>query len=325
MAVIPNVITHGLMALDVYNKLEPSQVRDAIAKHPKAYLLGSNGPDILFYYKAFPWQNQKLNKKVALYGNAVHESNVNAFYKFALDTIHSISDPQRKDILISYISGHLMHWSLDCLTHPFIFYRSGRLEGETQFWHYRYESMIDSLMITYYKRRKMNKINIEEFVNVSQEECRAIASLYQMILQEIFSISTEAKVIEDAIKTMKPMLKVLFDPNNIRTPIVKKLEEKIAKPWAFSSHIVNSQLDSEHDILNLSRQTWSNPTDIDDTSNESFIDLYEKSIILGIEGIVAMNRALDNPNESLDELLKGRQYDTGRTEGLMMQYFDNIY
>lgn len=325
MAVIPNVVTHGLMALDVYNKLGESEVRNAIAKHPKAYLLGSNGPDILFYYKVFPWQDQTLNKKVSLYGNAVHERNVNDFYNHAINFIQSTHDVQRRLVLISYLAGHLMHWSLDCLAHPFIFYRSGKIEGETKYWHYRYESMIDSLMITYVKRRNMNKVNIKEFVNVSQFERRVIASFYQMVLSDVFGIETQAEIIDEAIVSMKKILGFLYDPKNLVTPIIKKLEAKMAEPWAFSSHIVNSQLDSEHDILNLSHEPWSNPTDIEDVSTQSFIDLYEESIVLGQEVLSQFNEILRDKRTSLDDLLQNRQYDTGRVVGKKMEYFNNIY
>ena len=325
VAVIPNVVTHGLMALDVYNKLEDSEVRNAIAKHPKAYLLGSNGPDILFYYKVFPWQDQKLNKKVSLYGNAVHERSINDFYSHALEFINSIKDTNRKSILISYLAGHLMHWALDTLAHPFVFYRSGKIEGETKYWHFRYESMIDSLMLAYVKRKNMNKVNITEFVNVSQEERRVIASFYQMMLSDVFEIDTSPQVIDEAIVGMKNILKFLYDPRNITTPVIKKLEKKLAEPWAFSSHIVNSQLDMHHDILNLSKETWSNPTNIEETSNESFVELYDQSVDLGLTLITALNEVLGGTRFTLNDLLLNRQYDTGRPVGVKMEYFNNIY
>lgn len=313
------------MALDVYNKLEDSEVREAIAKHPKAYLLGSNGPDILFYYKVFPWQDQKLNKYVSGFGNAVHTTHINDFYQHALDFILNTQDKERKSILISYLAGHLMHWSLDVLAHPFVFYRSGKIEGDTKYWHFRYESMIDSLMLAYVKRRNMKKVNIKEYVNVSQQERRVIASFYQMILADVFDIKTSPQVIDDAIVAMKRMLGFLYDPNNIRTPLIQKLENKMSEPWAFSSHVVNSKLDMHHDILNLSHETWSNPTNLEETSNESFIDLYNCSIDLGLDLVARLNNILMGTETSLDDLLLNRQYDTGRPVGIEMEYFNNIY
>ncbi|QIK70906.1 zinc dependent phospholipase C family protein [Erysipelothrix sp. HDW6C] len=325
MAVIPNVITHGLMALDVYNKLEMSAVQKAIEKHPKAYLLGSNGPDILFYYKVLPWQDQKLNKHVAGYGNAVHETHINDFFREAVRFVGDMKDPERQDILISYLAGHFLHWSLDSLAHPFIFYRSGEIAGATKFWHYRYESMIDALMITYVKKRDMNSLKAIRFVDVSASERRVIASFYQMMLARVFHIDTEPEVIDEAIASFKKALGFLYDPHNVKTSAIKAYENKFLEPWALSSHIVNANIDAEYDVLNLKHDVWSNPTDINDTSTLSFVDLYDYSIKLGLLLLDRFDDALLGDAVNFDEILNDCQYDTGRPVGIKMKFYNSIY
>ena len=310
------------MALDVYNKLESSLVQSAIRSHPKSFLLGSNGPDILFYYKVFPWEDQVLNKEIAAYGSLVHVEHVNDFYTYALNFIRNIEDPKRKEILTAYLAGHFMHWSLDSLAHPFVFYRSGEIAGATKFWHYRYESMIDSLMVTYYKRKQLTDLKASRFVNVSREERRIIASFYQAVLKDVFKIDTEAIIIDSAINSFKKILHFLYDPQNIMTPIVKKMQ---SKPWEFTSHMVNSQIDAEYDVLNLKKEAWSNPTDINDVSNLSFIDLYEESVELGGVLIDALNDGLAHKRDNFDDILQDRGYETGRHVDIKMQYYDSIY
>ena len=322
MALIPNVVTHGLMALDVFNKLESSSVQTAIHNYPKSFLLGSNGPDILFYYKVFPWEDQSQNKMVADFGQKVHTEHINDFFNYALDFIQKVKDPVRKEILTSYIAGHFMHWSLDSLAHPFVFYRSDRLEGDTEFDHYRYESMIDSLMVTYYKKKNLSDLKAKRFVNVSSQERRIISSFYQTVLQDVFGIKTEAKVINSAIVSFKNILNFLYDPHNIVTPLIKKME---TKPWAFSSHVVNSEIDATYDVLNLKKDAWSNPTDISDVSNQSFIEIYEESVDLGVTLVNALDDALSGTRDSFDDLIQNRQYDTGREVGLEMKFFNSIY
>lgn len=322
---MPNVVTHGLMALDVYNQLESSRVKSAIAKYPKAYLLGSNGPDILFYYNVFPWQDQKVNLKVADYGHAVHSTNINAFYNVGMRFVMDVKDEKRKEILLAYLAGHLMHWALDSLAHPFIFYRSGKLEGITRYHHYRYESMIDSLMVLYVKRRKLTQLHAKRFVNVDAEERRVIASFYQSMLANVYDIYENQDVIESAIVSLKNILGFLYDPHNITLPIIQGLEKQMASDWAFSSHVVGSKIDATYDVLNLKHETWSNPTDITDTSTQSFIDLYNESIDLGLKGIALMNDVMGGKESTFDSLLQGACYDSGRAEGIEMKYFDSIY
>ena len=325
MAVIPNVVTHGLMALDVFNELEQSTVQVAIDAHPKAFLLGSNGPDMLFYYKAFPWQDQKLNKHVKEFGDAVHREHINDFYNHALGFILKTKDEHRKTVLISYMAGHFLHWSLDTLAHPFVFYRSGPLKGKSKYWHYRYESMLDALMVTYVKKRDMKSLKAYRFVDVSDDEKRIISSFYQQMLADVFGIYTKPEIIASSISSFKSMLKFLYDPRNLITPLIEKLENKMAEPWAFTSHIVNSDIDAKFDVLNLRRDTWANPTDQVDISNQSFIDLYNESIDLGVELLKEFDEALLGKRDNFDDLLENRQYLTGRKVGLEMKYYDSIY
>lgn len=313
------------MALDVYNKLEVSEVQEAIAKHPKAYLLGSNGPDLLFYYKALPWQDQALNKKVGGYGNLVHIEHINDFYREAVSFVRQVQDPERRAILVAYLSGHFMHWSLDTLAHPFVFYRSGEIANETKYWHFRYESMIDALMVSYVKRRDMKKLKATRFVDVDATERRVIASFYQMLLANVFDIQTSPQVIEESIVTFKTALGFLYDPSNIKTPVIRAYENKFLEPWALTSHVVNGELDSEHDVLNLKHDVWSNPTDINDTSRLSFVDLYDYSIKLGVILVDRLNEALSDPSVTFDDILRDCQYDTGRPVGKEMKYYNSIY
>lgn len=322
---MPNFVTHGLMALDVYNQIEASTVKSAIKKFPEAYLLGSNGPDILFYYQALPWQDQKLNKKVADYGHVVHSSQINEFYNEAVSFIGSIQDGHRQEILISYLAGHLQHWALDSLAHPFVFYRSGSLQGQRPYDHYRYESMIDSLMITFVKRKRLSDLRVKRFVDVNAEQRRIIASFYQRMLYVIFDIQEDTKVIEEAIKTFRITLNYVYDPNNISFHIISAYEKAKHSPWKYSSHVVSSKIESKYDVLNLKHETWSNPTDLTQTSTQSFVDLYNQSIDLGIQSIEKLSEALETKGETFDSLLQGRCYDTGRAEGVEMKFFESVY
>ena len=314
------------MALDVFNALPASSVKESIQKHPKAYLLGSNGPDILFYYKVFPWEDQDQNKAVADIGSLVHEKNINRFYEYALAFIQSVEDQNRKDILTAFIAGHMMHWSLDSLSHPFVFYRSGEIAGDTKYWHYRYESMIDALMVTYYKKRQLSDLKANRFVNVNSEERRVIASFYSSILGDVFDLDLEASVIDSAIDSFKKILHFLYDPHYLVTPLLQGVEHLLGNEWQFTSHNVNPRIDATYDVLNLKKETWFNPTDLNLASNTSFIELYEESVSLGIVLIQALNEGLNKTRSNFDDILENRQNDTGvPSSSDAMKYYDSIY
>lgn len=313
------------MALDVYNSIEASSVKESIKKHPKAFLLGSNGPDILFYYKVFPWEDQDENKRIADIGSLMHEENINAFYTEALAFINRVQDPERKDILTAFLAGHMMHWSLDSISHPFIFYRGGEIAGKTEFWHFRYESMIDALMVTYYKKKQLTDLKAKRFVDVNEHERRVIASFYSSMLENVFDVAVSDGEIDSAIHSFKKILNFLYDPHNIVTPLLKGAEHVLGNEWAFTSHSVNPRIDATYDVLNLKKEIWYNPTDLNMASNTSFIELYEASIKLGSILIGALNDGLEGTRQNFDDILQDRQYDTGVSTGAKMKYYDSIY
>ena len=50
---MPNIITHGLFAKAVYDEISDHKLKEIIKEFPREYIIGSNGPDFLFFYKFF--------------------------------------------------------------------------------------------------------------------------------------------------------------------------------------------------------------------------------------------------------------------------------
>ena len=124
---------------------------------------------------------------------------------------------------------------------------------------------------------------------------------------------------------MKDSLTYLYNPNNVIFDLVTKYERRKNIPWKYSSHIVSSRIDAEYDVLNLKHVAWCNPADPTDISTQSFIDIYNQSIDLGIETLEFLENKLEHKEESFETILQGKCYDTGKKEGLEMRVFDSIY
>ena len=97
---------------------------------------------------------------------------------------------------------------------------------------------------------------------------------------------------------------------------VNYLDEREIKTKDFYDQVMNGALPTTSQV---------NPTDYEDTSTQSFVDLYNESIELGIEGVSVLNDFLDGEREVFDDYLQGKCYDSGREEGIAMRYFDSIY
>ena len=106
---MPSIITHGLFAKNVLDHLNDKKLIQIIKKHPREFIIGSNGPDFFFFYKIF---NSKA-KKIRDVGNFVHSLSINDFFLNAFEIIENEEDLILKEAMTSYMIGHLCHWALD--------------------------------------------------------------------------------------------------------------------------------------------------------------------------------------------------------------------
>ena len=139
---MPCIITHKIFAEKTLIGLKKKDIIQLIEENAQLYYIGSNGPDILFYHNALPWQAH-LSQHVSKLGNQMHSMNINAFYQKAIEIIQQQKDLKIKERMMAYLLGHLTHWALDKSVHPYIFYRTGAHQKIHMDYHHRIESDID--------------------------------------------------------------------------------------------------------------------------------------------------------------------------------------
>ncbi len=324
---MPNIATHGLLAQDVLDKAPFKLLADIIRQYPKAYFLGSNGPDLLFYYHALPWQSQSGENRLVKIGNRLHAEKIDDFYRSAIDIIKATEDSHLKDTMISFLAGHLTHWSLDTIAHPYIFYKTGPISGATKHWHSRFESNIDTLMVKRIKGFSLSKFNIPQLVDADSLTKRAVAILYPRILKTIFDEEISTAEITESIESFHTIIKLLNDPYTLKFPIVQLFESMAGVRWSFSCHMVTGICDEKNDILNLNKTTWMHPCDDAKTSDASFIDLYDIAKERAVGVLCAFNDVIFKQAmpDQLISLINDRTYDTGMKQPPAMIHFDPIY
>lgn len=321
---MPNVITHGLLAKETLKQLPVSVVKDAIAKYPQAYLFGSNGPDFLFYYNVWPWLSQKENLRIGEFGEMMHRSQINEFIDAMVLKTMELTD-KAKTIFTSFLAGYLTHWSLDTIAHPFVFYRTGKISGKTKYWHFRLESMLDSLMVKEVFKEELSKYPTRNFMKLSSVEKQVIAS---GVSETFTSVYHEEMKVSEALKSMNHaygVLKFLFDPNTRIFPFVQNFERKKGILWKYSSHMVIGELDKEFDVLNTSHSIWRNPTDPLSEFTESFTELFDQAIERALLAICRFDEMLNGNVVSMANVIQDRQFNTGTNDGRKMVSFDSIY
>lgn len=323
---MPNIITHALCAQDALEKIHDIPLKTLIQKYPQVYAMASSGPDFIFYYHVMPWQDSRRNPEIYGVGNAIHATQINAFYQRALELIRLEEDPETQDILKVFLAGHLAHWSLDTLAHPFVFYRTGPLAGTTKYWHYRLESMLDTWMVKV-KGFRLDKTRSYEFVASSPVNRQRLSRFYDAIVRDVYGVDLGADIYAECFASMHDTAKYLFDPLELKLPVIRKIEAALKAPWKFSSHMILGTLDTEHDILNLNHAEWAHPCDDALISTKSFTDLYQEATLRAAAGLYALNAIFYDhfKPESLNNLLQDRNYDTGLSNPPEMRFYQPIY
>jgi len=325
---MPNIITHAFLAQDALEAAHVPNLSRLIAKHPRVYAMGSSGPDFLFYYKSLPWQKKTPQDAPAReVGSRVHTEKINAFYEKAIRVIEAESDPLTKEIMTVFLAGHLTHWSLDTVAHPYVFYFTGEIGGPTKYWHFRFESMLDTLMVTQVKGFKIENIKMPEFVSSTPVVRQAVAKLYKAVVDEILDIRMDVSVYIECLATMENAAKLLYDPYTLKFPAVQ-LGEKAAKQlWAFSGHMVIGDPDRKHDILNLSHTRWVHPCDDQKGSTASFPELYQEASVRAVGALSALEDVLSGhqPISALSLITRDLTYDTGMANPPEMKYYGPVY
>lgn len=321
---MPNVITHGLMANEVVQLLENTEITEAIEKYPRLFFFGSNGPDYLFYYRYFKSDDDA--KEMRQLGSLFHDEYINEFYTAAKSHIKSLNYPKQRQMALSYVAGHLCHWALDSLAHPYVFHKTGLIEGDTRYDHYRFEAMIDTLVVKRVLNKKFKEVPSYKFVELKAEERISIAKVYQSIVSDVLGKRIELSKFVDSMKSMYQFNLLLFDKIGLRSKLIRPIEKYILKDeWIFTSHLVTPEVDIKNDVLNLRRDEWSHPCDKSVRVNYSFMDLYNQSTVRAFQAINALMKDLSHESNDLEEFIDGRNYSSGLSDSSEMINFDLIY
>ena len=138
---MPAIFTHLQFGKDVIASLPPS-FSNLVAKYPQCFYVGTQGPDLLFYYKPLSGKKNATRRKAWYYHDDLPSGAL--FLRGAKALVEDKENydaqgnftPQSKEA--AYLLGFLCHFCLDYTTHPYIDDQS--IEGRT---HGKIESELD--------------------------------------------------------------------------------------------------------------------------------------------------------------------------------------
>lgn len=271
---MPGFATHYLFGLTTHRELNTSPMRTCIAKHPHAYALGLQGPDIFFYY---PPSHIRASGNL---GSLAHKNRTGIFLRNLLKSRNLFPCSPEQNIASSYIAGFLGHYILDTACHPYIYAKShyGTFERDYFSHHIYLEVDIDAELLAYYKDCAPSEFHPEDTIRLSRRERYVITSLlhyaYSQTYPEYYFVRLS---IDAAIRSMYFGVILLRDPYGQKKAFVRKIEAKTVGYAGISPLIPSDFYTFTVDPLNLRHFCWRNPWDITQQSHASFFELLDNA------------------------------------------------
>ncbi|MCX7711097.1 MAG: zinc dependent phospholipase C family protein [Clostridia bacterium] len=328
---MPNLFTHYLCGQKALLQSGNPAIRETILQNRQIFNLGTQGPDILFYYRVWPWLS---SKEIDEAGETIHNEKVSDFFAAALSYIQSCPDPGRNQ-LSAYLFGYLCHYALDCAAHPYVFYVTGFVrKGDPptkkyNYYHRMFETAVDVLMVERDLGLNIYDLKATELIHLSRSEEAKIARMYHQLLPTVYGIDISTNQVITAIHDMKRIFAVLRDKYGSKKKLLSQVENRIAAPGAFTSTIYPRKVRDDLDYLNHKHSSWHLPWDDSKESTASFMDLFDKAIIdtLSLWQAACSYLREEISLEDATAQIGNRSFSTGLDCNLDLEfkYFDCIY
>lgn len=256
----------------------------------EAVMFGTQGPDIFFFHRVFPWMIGKSLRKI---GSALHRARPADILENMRDYCNNIS--QKRDIAKSYAFGFILHYALDRKCHPYVYSLQEKIVGEKPFTNpHTAHNLIELGMDSYLLNKRYaieNPVVFDTACTVGEdaEIISEIGRLYEYVIPKVLGKVITQKDGETALRDLKKVQSATHDATGIKRFFITIGECVIApfsKNYKFSAMLRPRDLEKAKKYGNINNEKWVSPFD-GSIHYESFEDLFELSLVEARELITA--------------------------------------
>lgn len=326
---MPSSMTHSYFAKDVYNKLNDTS-KKRISKSLENLKLYAQGPDSYYFYNLIM---TKKGSNIRNFGTYMHKNNTQDYFINTINYIHEHNLKNNSEVM-AYLYGFICHYILDSTIHPLVTYKTGifyKKDPSTYKYnglHYEMEYFIDIYMIFQNEKIEAKYFKLSKYFNKILKLNKELENMINYTIKETYKLDNMASNYLKSANDLRRFFKIYnYDRFGIKKVIyqivdfVSPSSYRHKKPLSF-----NVKHNKKIHYLNLEKNSWNHPMDINETYNYSFIELYRISIDKTVKIINQINEILDTKydEQKLKTLLPNISYATGKdcNNKEKMQYFE---
>jgi len=289
---VPNTLTHIYISHKVFDSLD-NRTKQLILPYKKIYMLGAQGPDILFGMML-----EKDEEKKGL-GDLLHNKYVYAGLSNAADYL---AEHQTDGAFYAYYLGCLTHYSADSIVHPYVYnYVYNRMKQKFDpILNNCLHTIVEIEMDAYIDQILLKGKHANSIENVcGSKKCRNVVKKYYLnVNKEVFRPTLTYKDIDKSFFFYRLLVRLCHrhDNGKLRFKLFSWLDSYMKAEHLLISALRPRTLETRYDYLNLEKTPYKSV----DTSHDcplvdySFPEMLELSIAKGIKAIAIANDRIFN-------------------------------
>lgn len=301
---MPAMITHYLLG----RRVLPLSGLPAI-KRQDAFLLGNQGPDILYFFRAYPWLPGKAGLPL---GNALHEVQPSVLIDLIRETEEE-TPSEEKAIVHSYVQGFLCHYTADRMIHPFVTYWQEQLKelrpayaNDDNPYHYYIESALDTLFLHHENGEYVTAFSLTKVLPKKDKVLeKAIARFYHRLLEKALGQTVPERQLRRLVPDMRQSMRLMTDSTELKGKLIR-FYERLRKKGAWYSALLRTKEVVDLDYPNLKHRLWMKGDD--NLSKQDFYELCDEVIEEAFKRLVAYENGDDGLSLTGEMNFAGQKY-----------------
>ena len=315
---MPDAWAHHICGQLAAQRIRDVDRRSLMLSQKAALNLGCQAPDFFYYHNFRPWQT---GRTLNMLSAAIHAERCDDFaVELVKNACQGSVEPESD---LAFVAGFVSHWVLDRVTHPYIHYRAGVPGSKPQGVglrslnrHKHLELIIDVLMadkcLGVDARTTDFRLHAGLPRTLPEHICRLVEDAIRFVYPTISSVQPE-NFAQLGYRDMVASYNWSFDSRQLKQKYFWRWLDRAfgLQSWGvFHPHTLDPALD----YLNEGACLWHHPAYPDESSTDSFHELFERA---AEESSVLMEAILDYAEGKIGEthlrtMLGYASYSTGK-------------